>query len=93
MTLYDCLSLGDTVCLAVWLGSQFFVPGNAYVKQLYDFNVLKMSVCSPLQQVATQLWQTLYDYPCLKECDGLLKYIKSCVSLAWDLSNQVNDRE
>lgn len=42
------------------------------------------------QEVSTQLWATLYDYPCLKNCTGLLQYIKDSVRLAWALSNQVN---
>jgi len=43
-----------------------------------------------LQQVANQLWNTLYDYPCLKGCEGLLKYIRACVTLAWGLTNLVS---
>lgn len=35
-----------------------------------------------------QIWATLYDYPALKSCEGLLQYIKDCVRLAWGLSNQ-----
>ena len=36
-----------------------------------------------------QIWATLYDYPSLKNCEGLLQYVKDCVRLAWGLSNQV----
>ena len=36
-----------------------------------------------------QLWATLYDYPSLKTCNGLLKYIENCVRLSWGLVNQV----
>ena len=41
------------------------------------------------QEVCTQIWATLYDYPRLKSCDGLIKYIKECVRTAWGLTNQV----
>ena len=36
-----------------------------------------------------QLCSTLYDYPCLKSCKGLQKYIESCVRVSWGLVNQV----
>ena len=39
--------------------------------------------------MCTQIWATLYDYPGLKSCDGLIKYIKECVRTAWGLTNQV----
>ncbi|KAL1138317.1 hypothetical protein AAG570_010005, partial [Ranatra chinensis] len=39
-------------------------------------------------EVMTQLWATLYDYPCLKTCQGLLQYIKDSVRLTWALCNQ-----
>ena len=35
-----------------------------------------------------QLWTTLYDYPSLKHCHGLVTYIEECVRLAWALSVQ-----
>ena len=43
-----------------------------------------------LQEVCSQIWATLYDYPGLKSCDGLIKYIKECVRTAWGLTNQVS---
>ena len=43
-----------------------------------------------MQEVCTQIWATLYDYPGLKSCDGLIKYIKECVRTAWGLTNQVS---
>jgi hypothetical protein len=42
-----------------------------------------------LQDVCNQIWATLYDYPSLKSCDGLIRYIKECVRTAWALINQV----
>ncbi|KAG1662478.1 hypothetical protein GQR58_020938 [Nymphon striatum] len=40
-------------------------------------------------EVCNQIWATLFDYPCLKSCEGLLHYVKNCVHLAWNLSNQM----
>ena len=39
--------------------------------------------------MCSQIWATLYDYPCLQSCEGLVKYIKDSVRLAWSLVNQV----
>ncbi|TRY74938.1 hypothetical protein TCAL_04579 [Tigriopus californicus] len=39
--------------------------------------------------VTTQLWATLYDYPCLKSCQGLAKYVENCVRISWGLVNQM----
>ncbi|KAG8320279.1 hypothetical protein J6590_072341 [Homalodisca vitripennis] len=41
-----------------------------------------------IEEVTSQLWATLYDYPCLKTCGGLLQYIRDSVRLAWALTNQ-----
>lgn len=41
-----------------------------------------------LQEVCAQIWATLYDYPCLKGCTGLVRYVCDCVRLAWALSVQ-----
>ena len=48
-----------------------------------------ISPLSVFQEVCSQIWATLYDYPGLKTCDGLIKYIKECVRTAWALTNQV----
>ncbi|KAL8616551.1 hypothetical protein ACOMHN_036583 [Nucella lapillus] len=34
-------------------------------------------------EVCQQIYATLYDYPCLKACAGLLQYVSHCVRLAW----------
>ncbi|CAM4915752.1 unnamed protein product [Rotaria socialis] len=39
-------------------------------------------------EVENQLWTTLYDYPRLKSCQELLKYINSACRTAWGLANQ-----
>lgn len=41
-----------------------------------------------IEEVSSQLWATLYDYPCLKTCSGLQQYIRDSVRLAWALVNQ-----
>ena len=41
-----------------------------------------------LQEVSSQIFATLYDYPCLKLCEGLKAYITNCVNIAWQLSVQ-----
>lgn len=38
--------------------------------------------------MCSQIWATLYDYPCLQSCEGLVKYVKDSVRLAWSLVNQ-----
>ena len=43
-----------------------------------------------LQEVCSQIWATLYDYPCLKTTDGIIRYVKECVRVAWGLVNQVS---
>ncbi|XP_060880536.1 uncharacterized protein LOC132952291 [Metopolophium dirhodum] len=68
--------------------------GSAHVE-------LEASICSYLrrtvdtfdltqciEEVSSQLWATLYDYPCLKTCAGLHQYICDAVRLAWALVNQ-----
>ena len=42
------------------------------------------------QEVCSQIWATLYDYPCLKTTDGIIRYVKECVRVAWGLVNQVS---
>ena len=34
------------------------------------------------------MWATLYDYPSLRNCDGLRLYVKECIHVAWALSVQ-----
>lgn len=42
-----------------------------------------------VEEVCSQIWATLYDYPCLKTSDGIIRYVKECVRVAWGLVNQV----
>ena len=63
-----------------------------YVVQCIMLRIISF-VCSfsHLQEVCSQIWATLYDYPCLKSCDGIIKYVKECVRVAWGLVNQVSN--
>ena len=45
-------------------------------------------LCCVLQEVCQQIYATLYDYPCLKACPGLLEYVSHCVRIAWGLCVQ-----
>ncbi|CAL4085972.1 unnamed protein product, partial [Meganyctiphanes norvegica] len=51
-------------------------------------NIQKHDLTKNVDEVCQQIYATLYDYPTLKSCEGLLQYIKDCVRLAWGLSNQ-----
>lgn len=57
---------------------------TAYLRRATETFDLSKNV----EEVCTQIWATLYDYPTLKSCDGLIKYIKECVRTAWALTNQ-----
>ncbi|CAF4513377.1 unnamed protein product [Rotaria socialis] len=50
--------------------------------------ILKYDVGKVAVEVENQLWATLYDYPALKNCHELLKYINSACRTAWGLVNQ-----
>ncbi|XP_052773036.1 uncharacterized protein LOC128211927 isoform X2 [Mya arenaria] len=48
----------------------------------------RFDISTCVQEVSSQIFATLYDYPCLKECEGLVSYITNCVHSAWTLSVQ-----
>ncbi|CAF1386355.1 unnamed protein product [Rotaria sordida] len=50
--------------------------------------IQKYDVGKIAYEVENQLWATLYDYPVLKTCNELLKYINSACRTAWGLVNQ-----
>jgi len=58
---------------------------TAYLRRATETFDLSKNV----EEVCSQIWATLYDYPCLKSCDGIIKYVKECVRVAWGLVNQV----
>ncbi|BES96435.1 Hypothetical protein NTJ_09246 [Nesidiocoris tenuis] len=57
---------------------------GAYLRRTVD--MFDLTHC--IEEVSSQLWATLYDYPCLKNCPGLTQYIKDAVRLSWALVNQ-----
>ncbi|GIY49548.1 mitochondria-eating protein [Caerostris darwini] len=57
---------------------------NAYMKKSVD----RFDVRKNLEEVLSQIFATLYDYPSLKTCEGLKHYVKDCLRIAWSLSNQ-----
>lgn len=62
-----------------------FIKNNMYI--WYYGNIILICIVM-LQEVCSQIYATLYDYPCLKTCPGLVNYTKDCVRLAWCLTNQ-----
>ncbi|KAJ1525255.1 hypothetical protein ONE63_010079 [Megalurothrips usitatus] len=57
---------------------------SAYLRRTVDTFDLTKSI----DEVCSQIWATLYDYPSLKTCTGLLQYVRDSVRLAWALVNQ-----
>ncbi|GFQ72879.1 MIEAP domain-containing protein, partial [Trichonephila clavata] len=57
---------------------------SVYLRKTAETFNLKKNV----SEVCSQIYATLYDYPCLKNCTGLINYAKDCVRLAWCLTNQ-----
>ncbi|PSN48173.1 hypothetical protein C0J52_08733 [Blattella germanica] len=55
-----------------------------YLRRTID----KFDLTKNVEEVCCQIWATLYDYPCLKTCPGLVQYVKDAVRLAWGLVNQ-----
>ncbi|KAJ9583613.1 hypothetical protein L9F63_022057, partial [Diploptera punctata] len=55
-----------------------------YLRRTVD----KFDLTKNVEEVCCQIWATLYDYPCLKTCSGLVQYVKDAVRLAWGLVNQ-----
>ncbi|XP_014664204.1 PREDICTED: uncharacterized protein LOC106806703 [Priapulus caudatus] len=49
----------------------------------------KYDIRPNVQDVCSQLYSTLFDFPSLSTCHGLTAYIEECVKLAWALSNQI----
>lgn len=50
--------------------------------------ILKYDIEKIAFEVENQLWATLYDYPSLKNCNELSKYVNSACRTAWGLVNQ-----
>lgn len=50
--------------------------------------VNRHDISKTYKEVCERVWTTLFDYPLLKECQGLLRYINDCVRTAWALTVQ-----
>lgn len=48
----------------------------------------RFEISQCVQEVSSQIFATLYDYPCLKSCEGLKQYISNCIHTAMGLSVQ-----
>ncbi|XP_045190612.2 uncharacterized protein LOC123547512 isoform X2 [Mercenaria mercenaria] len=48
----------------------------------------RFEISQCVQEVSSQIFATLYDYPCLKSCEGLKQYMTNCIHSAWGLSVQ-----
>eukprot|EP00918_Siedleckia_nematoides_P001545 GHVU01003648.1.p1 GENE.GHVU01003648.1~~GHVU01003648.1.p1 ORF type:complete len:336 (-),score=33.77 GHVU01003648.1:2424-3431(-) len=55
-----------------------------YLRKTVD----KYDISKCVADVSQQVWATLYDYPSLKQCNGLAAYIEETVRLAWAMSIQ-----
>lgn len=82
-----------------WLFSQKNVYNNSLCAQLTRENKGELLLMPAyyyscwffhlrIQDVCQQILATLYDYPCLKDCRGLITYVGDSVRLAWALSTQ-----
>ncbi|XP_065350629.1 uncharacterized protein LOC135946347 [Cloeon dipterum] len=57
--------------------------------ELYLANTAdKFNLCQTVEDVCSQIWTALYDYPCLKSCQGLIAYVRSSVQMSWALVTQ-----
>ncbi|CAN8024087.1 unnamed protein product [Ixodes persulcatus] len=61
---------------------------EASVEDYLRSTVDAFDVSRHVDEVCAQIWATLYDYPCLKGCQGLARYVRDCVRLAWALTVQ-----
>ncbi|XP_018015044.1 uncharacterized protein LOC108671954 [Hyalella azteca] len=61
---------------------------EAAMASVITANVDSHDLTQNVEDVCHQIWATLYDYPGLKTCEGLLRYVKDCVRVAWGLVNQ-----
>ncbi|XP_048746568.1 uncharacterized protein LOC125659071 isoform X1 [Ostrea edulis] len=61
---------------------------EAQVAQYLCKTVGIFDVSATIEEVCSQIYATLYDYPVLKDCQGLKMYVTACVQVAWGLSVQ-----
>ncbi|CAF0765425.1 unnamed protein product [Didymodactylos carnosus] len=57
------------------------------IEKYLKSTIQKYDVVKLAYEVENQLWTTLYDYPALKCCNELIKYIMQSCRIAWGLVN------
>ncbi|KAI1303077.1 hypothetical protein HDE_02460 [Halotydeus destructor] len=57
---------------------------DTYINRNFD----RFDWRSNADDVCKQIYATLYDFPCLRQCEGLSLYIDDCVQLAWAMTVQ-----
>lgn len=57
---------------------------SVYLRKTIDLHNLSKNY----QEVCQRVWATLFDFPNLRHCYGLQKYIEECVRMAWALTIQ-----
>ena len=62
---------------------------NCEVRGLIEPPSRYMFIIPCVQEVLNQICSTLFDYPMIRNCSELVKYINNCVTTAWGLSTQV----
>ena len=63
-------------------------PGEELWGKGVDCDVFHVKTVS-MQEVLNQICSTLFDYPMIRNCSELVKYINNCVNTAWGLSTMV----
>ncbi|KAL5020864.1 hypothetical protein ScPMuIL_000019 [Solemya velum] len=61
---------------------------EGHVDSYLQKTVGRFDLSSSIDEVCTQIYATLYDYPSLKQCEGLQQYVSDCVRIAWGLTVQ-----
>lgn len=57
---------------------------SVYLRKTVD----RFDLTRNYEEVCQRVWDTLYDFPRLRHCSGLLRYIDECVRLSWALTVQ-----
>lgn len=88
-------TLSSTTSSATSTLSAASLPQDPVVKELDDVisvflrkTVDRFDLTRNYEEVCDRVWDTLYDFPKLRHCPGLLRYIEDCVRLAWALTVQ-----
>jgi len=63
---------------------EFQLALDSYLRKSVDTFNLERNC----EEVLNQICSTLFDYPMIRNCGELVKYINNCVTTAWGLSTQ-----